>query len=66
MAIECPNCKSQETTYIEVVSLECSNPLIHRGTGSIYPQVCLNCGVVYIDKDTLERMRQSCQRRNEG
>ena len=65
MVIECPNCKSQETTYIEAVSLECGNSLIHRGTGSIYPQVCLNCGVVYINKDELEQMRRTCEKRNE-
>lgn len=61
MQNECPICKSVKSTRLSVHSSDSYSCIIHKGTGMVYLQVCLNCGAVYVDKNTLEKIR-----RNEG
>lgn len=59
MQSECPNCKSDKSTKLRVSSPDGYSSLIHSGTGVVYPKICLKCGVLYIEKDKLEIIRES-------
>lgn len=54
----CPFCGGTKSVEIEAVGGEWVG-LIIRGRGSVYPEVCLNCGIVYIPKDEVERIRRA-------
>ena len=59
MANECPICKSNKSACIEVTSSDGYCGMYHRGTGALYPSICLNCGVIYVDENRLEQIRES-------
>ena len=53
----CPFCGGEESATLEAIGGEWVG-LILRGYGSIYPKVCLNCGLVYISKKECERIKK--------
>lgn len=55
---QCPFCGSQKSVSITAVGGEYVG-LIFLGHGSVSPNVCLNCGIVYIEKDRCERIRRA-------
>ena len=52
----CPFCGGTESTYIEAVGGEWVG-LIMSVYGSVRPRVCLDCGLVYVDADTIKRIK---------
>ena len=59
MQNECPICKSVKFARLSVHSSDSYSCIIHERTGMVYLQVCLNCGAIYVYKNTLERIRRS-------
>lgn len=55
---KCPFCEGRATATLEATGGEWVG-LILRGHGTIYPKVCLNCGLVYISKNDCERINKA-------
>lgn len=53
----CPFCGGKESTYIEAMGGEWVG-LIIPVYGGVRPRVCLDCGLVYVDKDVCERIKK--------
>ena len=59
MKNKCPNCKCDKSAWISITSSDGYSGMCHQGTGALYPSICLNCGVIYVDENRLERIRES-------
>ena len=53
----CPFCGEKKSVKLEAVGGEWVG-LIIIGHGSVCPNVCLNCGIVYIPNHDIERIRR--------
>lgn len=53
---KCPICGSEESIYVR----PSEDAFISSGIGIVGPMsLCLECGIVYYDKDSLERIRKN-------
>lgn len=53
----CPFCGGTKSDYIVAVGGEYVS-LVLRKNGRVEPNVCLDCGIVYVDKDVCERIKR--------
>ena len=53
----CPFCGGTESTYIKAVGGEWVG-LILGVYGAVMPRVCIDCGLVYVDKAACERIKK--------
>ena len=54
----CPFCGGTKSVEMDAMGGEWVSLIIHRH-GRVYPKVCLKCGIVYIPKDIIERIRRA-------
>ena len=54
----CPVCKSDKSVAIDVRGSAEYLSLVYPGHGGANLRACINCGIVYIDKWDLERLKK--------
>jgi uncharacterized Zn finger protein len=59
---KCPVCGSNKHTTIHASGSEWASLIINQ-IGSVSPNVCLECGTVYLNQFDLERLRKKGEER---
>lgn len=54
--LKCPFCGGTKNTYIKAMGGEWVG-LITPECGGVRPRICLDCGIVYVEKDVCERIK---------
>ena len=63
--IYCPRCKSTSYAKISAHGSEYASLVVHP-IGSVYPNVCLNCGIIYLDRYYLKDIRKEKERKQKN